>query len=142
MCLTSHAIHLDIVDSLSMDTCTNAIERFLSQYVDVTRALYSDTRTKFHGVDNSICNMYNTTDHQKYQRYYRLKRNSWYFNIPLASPHAGAWERLICSVCCLLSALQDDPQNKTFSHSCSARYALWRAEDSQCLPAHSHEFER
>ena len=37
-CLTYRAVHLDIVDSLSMDPCLNVIERFMDQYADVTIA--------------------------------------------------------------------------------------------------------
>ena len=51
-------MHLDIVDSLSMDACINAIERFLSQYADVTIAFYSDNGTNFHGMNNATKRMY------------------------------------------------------------------------------------
>ena len=48
--------------------------------------------------------------HQKYQRYYRPRKISWYFNTPLASPQGGAWKCLIHSVRRLLSHLPLDPQ--------------------------------
>ena len=69
-CLTCRAVHLDIVDSLSMDACLNVIERFMSQYADVTIAFYSDNGTKFRGTDNAIKRIYNKNTHQKFQRYY------------------------------------------------------------------------
>ena len=56
-CLTSRTVHLDIVDSLSMDACLNAIEHILAQYGDITPALYSDNGTNFHGMDNAIRTM-------------------------------------------------------------------------------------
>ena len=58
--------------------------------------------------------MYDRIDHQKYQHYYRLKRISWFFNTPLASPQGGAWEWLIHSVRRLLSDPWQPP-NKTVS---------------------------
>ena len=57
ICLTCRAVHSDIVDSLSMDTCLNAIERFMAQY-DVTTAFYSDNGTNFRGADNTLQKMY------------------------------------------------------------------------------------
>ena len=93
-----------------MDACINAIERFLSQYADVTIAFYSDNGTNFHGTNNAIKAMYDKNLHQKFQRYYRPKRISWHFNTPLASTEGGAWEHLIRSVRRLLSHLPPDPQ--------------------------------
>ena len=89
-CLTCRAVHLDIVDSLSMDACLNAIETFTVQYGDVTIALYSENGTKFHGVDNALWQMYTKSLRQKYQRYYCPQKISWYFNTPLAIPQGGA----------------------------------------------------
>ena len=114
-CLTSRAVHLDIVDSLSMDACINAIERFLGQYADVTIAFHSDNGTNFEGVNNALTRMYDRNTHQQIQRYFRPRRISWHFNTPSASSQGGAWERLICSVRRLLSNLPVDPQNVPIS---------------------------
>ena len=135
-CVTSRAVHLDIVDSINIDSCTNAIERFIRKYGDVTHAPYSDYETKFCGVDNSIRDMYNRINHLKYQRYYKPKRISWIFNTPLTSPQGRAWECLIRSICCLLSALLDDPNNKT--RPCNAHHKtnkiIQRRSDSSNRP--------
>ena len=94
-----------------MDACINALERFLSQYADVTVAFYSDNGTNFLGTRNAMTRMYNKNRHQKLQRYFRPRRISWHFNTPSASSQGGAWERLIRSVRRLLSNLPIDPQN-------------------------------
>jgi hypothetical protein len=91
-CLTSRAIHLDIVDSLSMDACINALERFLAQYADVMVAFYSDNGTNFQGTSNAMTRMYNKNMHQQLQRYFRPRRISWHFNTPSASSQGGAWD--------------------------------------------------
>jgi hypothetical protein len=114
-CLTTRAIHLDIVDSLSMDACINAIERFLAQYADVTIAFHSDNGTNFEGVSNAVTRMYDRNTHQKIKRYFRPRRIAWNFNTPSASSQGGAWERLIRSVRRLLSNLPEDPQNVPIS---------------------------
>ena len=44
---TSRTLHLDIANSLSMDTCTNTIERFLSQYGDITCTLHLENEQTF-----------------------------------------------------------------------------------------------
>ena len=85
-CLTYRDVHLDIVNSLSMDAFLNAIEHFMAQYGDVTTAFYSDNGTNFCGADNTLRKMYTKNIHQKYQHYYRPRKISWYFNTPLASP--------------------------------------------------------
>ena len=58
-CLTCRAVHLDIVDSLSMDACLNVIECFMSQYADVTIDFYSDNGINLHGTHNAIKRMFN-----------------------------------------------------------------------------------
>ena len=88
-CLTSQAIHLDIVDSLSMDACINALEWFLAQYADVTVAFYSDNGTNFQGTSNAMTRMYNKNMHQELQRYFCPRRISWHFNTPSASSQWG-----------------------------------------------------
>ena len=93
-----------------MDACINVIERFMSQYADITIALYSDNGMNFRGTDNAIKRMFKKNTHQKFKRYYRPKKITWHFNTPLASTQGGAWERLIRSVRKLLSHLPCDPQ--------------------------------
>ena len=68
-----------------MDASINAIERFLSQYADVTVAFYSDNGTNFQGTNNAMKRMFDKNLHQHFQRYFRPKRISWHFNTPLAS---------------------------------------------------------
>ena len=60
--------------------------------------------------------MYNKIEHQKYQRYYRLKRIFWYFNNLLASSQGGAWEQLIRSVHRLLFPCRMNHKNTTVNH--------------------------
>ena len=86
----SRAIHLDIVDSLSMDACINALERFLAQYSDVTIAFYSDERTNVTGTANAIKRMYDKNTHQQMQRYFRPHRISCHFNTITVSSQGGA----------------------------------------------------
>ena len=93
-----------------MDACINALERFLSQYADVTISFYSDNGTNFQGTDKAMKRMYDKNLHQEFQCYFRPRRISWHFNTPSASSQGGAWERLIRSVRCLLSNLPIDPQ--------------------------------
>ena len=83
----------------------------MAQYGDVTIAFYSDNGTNFCGVDNALRQMYTKNVHQKYQRYYRPRKISWYFNTPLANPQGGAWECLICSRRHLLSHVPYDQQH-------------------------------
>ena len=84
-CLRSWAIHLDIVDSLSMDACINALEWFLAQYPDVTVTFYTNNGTNFQGTSNAKNRMYNKNIYQELQRYFRPRRISWHFNTPSVS---------------------------------------------------------
>jgi hypothetical protein len=98
-----------------MDACINAIERFSSQYADVTKEFYSDNGTNFEGVDNALKRMYDRNTRQEIERYFRQRRVSWHFNTPYASSQGGAWERMIRSVRRLLANLPVDPQKTPVS---------------------------
>ena len=96
-CLSTRAVHLEISDSLSTDSCIMAIQRMISRRGDV-KNMYSDNGTNFVGTDNELRKEISTWDQDKIHRQLAPRGIQWHF-IPPAAPHmGGAWERLVQSV--------------------------------------------
>lgn len=95
-CLTTRAIHIEVVHSLSTESCIMAVRRFVSRR-GPPKEFWTDNATCFQGAKNEL-----KTEIEKTTRELALTftsaHTSWKF-IPPASPHmGGAWERLVRSV--------------------------------------------
>jgi transposase InsO family protein len=96
-CLTIRAIHLEIVHSLSTDSCIMAIRNFVSRR-GLPRELYSDRGTNFIGANRKLNDTAKDLDLQAIMKEFVSTETTWLFNPP-ASPHmGGSWERLVRSV--------------------------------------------
>ena len=108
-CLSSRAIHLEVLHSLSADSFLMAFDRFRSRRGQVDH-LYSDNGTNFVSADKML-----KQDVQKWNQLYvdkSLQKTgvAWHFNAPYASHSGGSWERLIRSVRKVLMALSPKKQ--------------------------------
>ncbi len=87
-CLSSRAVHIELIESMDTSSCINALRRFFALR-GPAKQLQSDCGTNFVGackeleVDKSV------------QRYLSEKGCSWSFRPPHASHMGGAWERMI-----------------------------------------------
>ncbi|XP_058817361.1 uncharacterized protein LOC131680666 [Topomyia yanbarensis] len=100
-CLTTRAIHLEVVHSLSMESCIMAVQRFVSRR-GMPREFWSDNATCFQGTSNKL-DMHNKMMAEKFT----TSQTTWKFILP-ASPHmGGAWERLVRSVKVAIGATLD-----------------------------------
>ncbi|XP_033755669.1 uncharacterized protein LOC117338425 [Pecten maximus] len=93
-CLTTRAIHIEIVEELSTSSFINATRRFIAIRGPVSE-FRSDRGTNFIGAtDHMNIQAINVEDKQLANF---LKHNStvWIFNSPHSSHMGGAWERLI-----------------------------------------------
>lgn len=101
-CLTTRAVHLELVSSLSTDSALMAIRRMAARR-GWPRVMYSDNGTNFRGADAELRAAYKewTKDFIPFGLEQRMK---WKF-IPPGAPHmGGAWERLVRSVKAALGA--------------------------------------
>ncbi|XP_062533494.1 uncharacterized protein LOC134202511 [Armigeres subalbatus] len=91
-CLAVRAVHLEVVASLSTQSCLMAIRRFSCRR-GVSREIFSDNATCFKGADNEMRKI-----HLECAENVSSAATAWHF-IPPATPHMGGiWERMVRSV--------------------------------------------
>ncbi|XP_062704409.1 uncharacterized protein LOC109433030 [Aedes albopictus] len=103
-CLTIRAIHIELVHSLSTDSCIMAIRNFIARRGQ-PRKIYSDRGTNFVGANRELQNLQTTVNHDEIMREFTTTETEWVFNPPLAPHMGGSWERLIRTVKNNLSAV-------------------------------------
>lgn len=95
-CLTSRAVHIEIVASLSTDSAIMALRRMAARR-GWPRLMYSDNGTNFRGADQELRAAY-----KEWLPALRneglLRRMEWRFIPPGAPNQGGAWERMVRSV--------------------------------------------
>ncbi|XP_062555623.1 uncharacterized protein LOC134220551 [Armigeres subalbatus] len=102
-CLTIRAVHLEIVHSLSTESCKMAIRRFVARR-GAPMEIYSDRGTNFVGSSNELLREKNIIDQQLAETFTNAN-TKWVFNPPAAPHMGGVWERLVRSVKTALSAM-------------------------------------
>ncbi|XP_062715437.1 uncharacterized protein LOC134291545 [Aedes albopictus] len=103
-CLTIRAIHIELVHSLSTDSCIMALRNFIARRGQ-PRKIYSDRGTNFVGANRELQNLRTTMNHDEIMREFTTTDTEWVFNPPLAPHMGGSWERLIRTVKNNLSAV-------------------------------------
>ncbi|XP_049292260.1 uncharacterized protein LOC125768526 isoform X2 [Anopheles funestus] len=104
-CLTVRAVHLEVVHSLSTESCIMAVKRFIARR-GTPIEFWSDNATCFQGVSNKL----KTEIDDALALTFTSPCTSWNF-IPPATPHmGGAWERLVRSVKTAISTVIDAPR--------------------------------
>ncbi|XP_043196899.1 uncharacterized protein LOC122381161 [Amphibalanus amphitrite] len=109
-CLSSRAIHLETLNSMTADAFINAYRRFTCRRGKV-RALYHDRGTNFIGGRGHLEAALSEMDHDNIRRTLLKDNCDWVqFNpiTPKASHMGGAWERQIRTVRSALSSLLQD----------------------------------
>lgn len=89
-CLTSHAIHLDTINSLDTDSFIHALRRFLSIRGPIC-TLRSDWGTNIIGALNQFQEINNSV----VEKFILEQLCDYILNVPNASHQNGVWERQI-----------------------------------------------
>ncbi|XP_058817638.1 uncharacterized protein LOC131680938 [Topomyia yanbarensis] len=101
-CLAIRAVHLEVVNSLTTQSCLMAIRRFSCKR-GAPDIIFSDNATCFKGANNEMLK----TLHGDCEDEITTARTAWRF-IPPGTPHmGGAWERIVRSVKEAMKALED-----------------------------------
>ncbi|XP_055605754.1 uncharacterized protein LOC129753928 [Uranotaenia lowii] len=101
-CLAVRAVHMEIIYSLSTQSCLMAIRRFISKR-GTPEEIFSDNGTNFLGSWNQ---MLKVIDYECAEKVTSPK-TKWHF-IPPGTPHmGGSWERMVRSVKEALKAFSD-----------------------------------
>lgn len=96
-CLTIRAIHIEIVHSLSANSCILAVRNFMARR-GVPIQFYSDRGTNFTATSKELKKALLELNQEQVMKEIVSQHTSWTF-IPPVSPHmGGAWERLVQSV--------------------------------------------
>ncbi|XP_062700972.1 uncharacterized protein LOC115254910 [Aedes albopictus] len=104
-CLAIRAIHLEVVDSLTTQSCLMAIRRFICKR-GAPDEFFSDNGTNFRGAYNELKRTVERINNECAEGT-TTARIKWNFNPP-ATPHMGGiWERLVRSVKEAFRALDD-----------------------------------
>ncbi|KAK3740123.1 hypothetical protein QZH41_001270 [Actinostola sp. cb2023] len=93
-CMTTRAIHVEVIESMDTSSFINALRRFLALRGPVIR-LRSDCGTNFVGARNELQGVLKPSDISAVQTYLLKEGYEWVFNPPHASHAGGAWERMI-----------------------------------------------
>ncbi|XP_038117142.1 uncharacterized protein LOC119769264 [Culex quinquefasciatus] len=101
-CLAVRAVHLEVVHSLTTQSCLMALRRFACKR-GVPEKVFSDNATCFRGADAAMTKAIN----KECAEQMTSATTAWSF-IPPGTPHmGGAWERMVRSVKEALRALDD-----------------------------------
>ncbi|XP_055643077.1 uncharacterized protein LOC129779554 [Toxorhynchites rutilus septentrionalis] len=104
-CMAVRAVHLDVVYSLSTESCLMAIKRFSSKR-GIPDHIFSDNATCFHGA-NTVMKKEIEKIHKECAERVTSSTTAWHFNPP-STPHmGGVWERMVRSVKEALRVLDD-----------------------------------
>ncbi|XP_055633808.1 uncharacterized protein LOC129774135 [Toxorhynchites rutilus septentrionalis] len=102
-CLTIRAVHLEVVHSLSTESCKMALRRFINRR-GAPIEIHSDRGTNFVGTNNELRREMSKIDDQLAEVFTNAN-TKWVFNPP-GTPHmGGSWERLVRSVKTALAAM-------------------------------------
>ncbi|XP_062557078.1 uncharacterized protein LOC134221929 [Armigeres subalbatus] len=112
-CLTVRAVHLEVVYSLSTESCKMAIRRFIARRGSPVE-IRSDNGTNFQGASRELREEIIAIEHELAETFTN-SATKWIFNPPSAPHFGGAWERLVRSVKVALNSLCGDrnPDDET-----------------------------
>ncbi|XP_041422759.1 uncharacterized protein LOC108719567 isoform X1 [Xenopus laevis] len=103
-CLSSRAIHLEMLEDMSTDAFINALRCFIAIRGTV-RELRSDQGSNFVGAKNELNKALKEMDKEKVTEYLLEKQCDFHMNARNASHTGGVWERQIRTVRNVLSAV-------------------------------------
>lgn len=93
-CMTSRAIHIEVLHSLDVHSFINSFRRFISRRGAPSK-VYSDNGTNFVAGERELNNALKVHSRTALPQYASKQHIEWSFNPPGAPHMGGAWERLI-----------------------------------------------
>ena len=114
-CLTTRAVHIEVVEEMSSSCFINALRRFVSIRGPV-KQFRSDRGTNFVGAtDDLMIDTVNVEDDNV--RHFLYDQDcTWIFNPPHSSHMGGVWERMIGIARRILDSLMSEMKTKSMTH--------------------------
>ena len=103
-CMSSRAVHIEILDDLSTDAFLNGLRCFIALRGNV-RQLRSDRGSNFIGAKNELSKLMNELDQGKLKTFLQTHGCDFVQHIPHSSHMGGVWERQIRSIRNILMVL-------------------------------------
>ncbi|XP_048747853.2 uncharacterized protein LOC125660050 [Ostrea edulis] len=114
-CLTTRAVHIELIEDMSSSAFINAVRRFTALRGEV-KIFRSDRGTNFVGATNDLkIDAVNVEDGELKDYLYK-SGTIWIFNAPYSSHMGGAWERMIGSARRILDAMLSKVADKHLTH--------------------------
>ncbi|XP_055714311.1 uncharacterized protein LOC129808557 [Phlebotomus papatasi] len=97
VCLSTKAIHLELVSSLSTEAYIATLRRFVARR-GIPAFMYSDNGTTFVGTDNELKKLLKSTQfNEDVGNFMSSMEIKWCFQPPKAPHHGGLWEAVVKS---------------------------------------------
>lgn len=100
ICMSTRAVHIEIVSDLSTDAFLASFRRFIGRR-GIPSHVHSDNGLNFVGANNQLHELYSllqSKDHQDQVLSFSSPRNiTWHFNPPLSPHFGGVWEAAVKS---------------------------------------------
>ncbi|XP_049866576.1 uncharacterized protein LOC126367197 [Pectinophora gossypiella] len=111
-CLTTRALHLELVHSLSADSAIMSLRRFIARRGQPD-TIFSDNGTAFVGANRILREFFN----ENVRDFVATKAIRWKFIPPAAPTFGGAWERMVKTVKVALGATlkERSPKEETLA---------------------------
>ena len=103
-CFTTRAVHIEVAHSLDTSFFIQSLRLFVARRGQVLE-LRSDNVSNFLEAEHELAKAIENWNKTQINDFLLQRNIKWKFNVPRASHHGGIWERLIRSVCKILSAL-------------------------------------
>jgi len=114
-CLTTRAIHIELVEEMSSSAFINALKRFEALRGKV-KLYRSDRGTNFVGATDSLKIDAVNVEEKKIVDHLYQTGTKWIFNAPHSSHMGGVWERLIRICRKILESMLAETPYKTLTH--------------------------
>lgn len=114
-CLSTRAIHIEVIEELSSSSFINALRRFIALRGSL-KEIRSDRGTNFVGsVDHLDMNSINVEEGPVHN-FLEEKQTVWIFNPPHSSHMGGIWERMIGITRRILNSMILEVKSKDLTH--------------------------
>lgn len=114
-CLTTRAIHIEVIEEMSSSSFINALRRFEAIRGPV-KVFRSDKGTNFVGATDELGIQTLNVEDGPIKKHLRENGTVWIFNSPHSSHMGGSWERMIGLTRRILDAILLDLNSKQLTH--------------------------
>ncbi|XP_058456945.1 uncharacterized protein LOC131434299 [Malaya genurostris] len=104
-CLVVRAVHLEVANSLTAQSCIMAVRRFICRRGPAAE-YFSDNGTNLRAAGKEITQQIHTISTNCAEEFTNA-RTKWHYNPPAAPHMGGVWERMVRSVKSVMSVLDD-----------------------------------